>query len=211
CLLPGKYNLDGPLYISTGGTSTADVIYRSYNTSKRARIVWTSSTSDDMFQVNSKAGYVAIEGLMFDGNNMASAAIKCSRNSHHIRVVDNIIDDAGQAGIATVGCDYMTIEGNKIYHTGYGKGWGSGISLNKSIWYDEAAGFHSFVVNNIIAGSYDNSDHHSDGNGIIMDLGGQPPPVLIANNLIYQNGGRCIHILENTDKWIINNTCYQNN
>jgi hypothetical protein len=210
CFLPGTYDLDSPLYISTGGTAAAYVTYQSYDPANQARIRWRRSSGDDMFQVNSKAGYITVQELTFEGENMATAAIKCSRGSHHMRVIGNTINNAGQGGVSAVGCDYLTIDGNKIHHTGYGKGWGSGISLNKSIWHNRAAGFHSFVINNIISGSYDNSDFHSDGNGIIMDLGGNTPPVLIANNLIYQNGGRCIHIYENQNKWIINNTCYHN-
>jgi hypothetical protein len=34
--------------------------------------------------------------------------------------------------------------------------------------------------------------------------------VLIANNLVYENGGRCIHTLNTMNNWIINNTCFAN-
>jgi len=36
------------------------------------------------------------------------------------------------------------------------------------------------------------------------------PPVLIANNLVYQNGARCIHAKEAKNVWVVNNTCYKN-
>jgi hypothetical protein len=65
-------------------------------------------------------------------------------------------------------------------------------------------------VNNVISGTTDESSLHTDGNGIIMDLGGNVPPVLIANNLIYENGSRCIHSFHVQNTWVVNNTCYKN-
>ena len=43
-----------------------------------------------------------------------------------------------------------------------------------------------------------------------MDLGGSTPPVLIVNNVVYGNGGRCIQALSNTNFWVVNNTCHCN-
>src|SRR5207302_1359070 len=36
-------------------------------------------------------------------------------------------------------------------------------------------------------------------------------PVLIINNVVYGNGGRCIHAYIVTNFYIVNNTCYDNN
>src|SRR2546430_12722425 len=44
--------------------------------------------------------------------------------------------------------------------------------------------------NNIITGEYDGSSNHTDGNGIILDLGSNTPPALIINNVVYGNGDR---------------------
>jgi hypothetical protein len=208
CLLGGTYNLASPIYLSKGGTAAAYVTYKSYDTANPALLVWASSANDPMLQVNNNAAYITVQGLKFNGKNISNAGIRCSPGSHHLRMLGNTINNAGSGGISSTGCDYLTIDGNRIHHTGYNTGWSSGISLNSHIWYDQAAGFHSFVVNNIVAGTYDNSYHHSDGNGIIMDRGEATPPVLIANNLVYMNGGRCIHIYRNQNKWVVNNTCY---
>src|SRR5256885_663275 len=35
--------------------------------------------------------------------------------------------------------------------------------------------------------------------------------LLIINNVVYGNGGRCIHAYIVTNFWIVNNTCYNNN
>jgi hypothetical protein len=215
CLLAGRYDLDAPIYISKGGTADAYITYTSYDASEPALLNWIGSAAKDMFQVNNNAAYIRVQGLKFNGNNVALAGIKCSTGSHHIIVSRNTITNAGSAGIASVRCDYLTIDGNKIHHTGYGKGNSSGISLNQSIWFDRATGFHSFVVNNIVAGSFDQrsrspGDSGVEGNGITMDREGDTPPVLIANNLIYMNAARCIIINRTNNKWVINNTCYAN-
>ncbi len=212
CLLAGTYNLTAPLYLSKGGTASAYIKYTSYDSANQAVIRWSGSAQDDMFQINNNAAYLEFNSLKFIGNDVATRGIYCSRGSHHIRIIRNTINRAGVTGIAAIGCDYVTVDGNMVHRSGYGKGWGSGISLHGMVWHNQAAGFHSFVVNNIISGSYDGSSNHSDGNGIIMDDGetAATPPVLIANNLVYMNGGRCIHIYLNHSKWVINNTCYAN-
>ncbi|PYT83406.1 MAG: hypothetical protein DMG41_31475, partial [Acidobacteria bacterium] len=63
---------------------------------------------------------------------------------------------------------------------------------------------------NIVAGEFDSSSNHTDGNGIILDLSNgsynastaNTPPVLIINNVVYGNGGRCIHAYIVTNFWI---------
>src|SRR5439155_3086646 len=122
------------------------------------------------------------------------------------------------AGISTKWCDYITADHNTVFHSGYLQGWASGISYNSTQWLDTYVGFHNFVTNNIISGSYDGSTNHSDGNGIIMDLSNNSydystantPPALVANNVVYENGGRCIQAYVVTNIWVVNNTCYKN-
>src|SRR5207249_1278342 len=42
-----------------------------------------------------------------------------------------------------------------------------------------------------------------------MDRGGNIPAVLVANNVVYQNGGNCIHAFHVQHVWNVNNTCYK--
>ncbi|HEY3108343.1 MAG TPA: right-handed parallel beta-helix repeat-containing protein [Chloroflexota bacterium] len=210
CLLAGTYSLGGPLYIARSGSPQAWVTYASYD--GQATVVWAASNSNDMFQVTSGTRYIEVNGLSFDGRDRANTAVKCLVTDH-VRVINNTINNAGGGGILTSRCDYVAAVGNRIHHAGYGPGWSSGVSYNSHLWSDQYQGFHSFVVGNIISGTYDASSYHTDGNGIIMDLaasGTSTPPVLIANNLVYQNGGRCIHTLNNSNSWVVNNTCYKN-
>src|SRR5438034_2742827 len=74
-------------------------------------------------------------------------------------------------------------------------GWTSGISFNSTRWFDSYSGFHNIISNNFVAGEYDGSSHHTDGNGIILDLSNgsydyasaDTPPALVVNNVVYGN------------------------
>lgn len=224
CLMGGTYKLTEPFYPEHNGTANAWIVYKNYGDGI-VQFVWTADASGDdlnMFHFYGKTfpagkSYIEIRGLKFNGNNTATAAIKCA-GSHHLRFIDNTIENTGEAGIATKYCDYITSIGNNIHHTGYNQGWSSGISYNSHQWLDSYPGFHSYVINNFISGSYDNSSYQTDGNGIIMDLSNNSydyntantPAALVANNIVYANGGRCIHVYVVTNMWVVNNTCYKN-
>lgn len=224
CLLGGVYALAQTFSPAKNGAATAWITYKPYGDGE-VLLRWSAGPSApnlNMWHFYSSSlatgkSYIEVRGLSFDGQNAASVGLKC-HNSHHLRFIGNTLQNLGSSGIATKFCDYLTADGNKIYHNGYGQGWGSGISYNSHQWWDSAPGFHSVVVNNLVSGSYDASSYHSDGNGIIMDLSNDSydpstantPPVLVANNVVYANGGRCIHSYVVTNVWVVNNTCYQN-
>jgi hypothetical protein len=206
CILPGTYTLSQPLYLTHTGAAGAPIVYKGFGGQAILRRDPSGSTSEVM-QVT--ASYVTVSGLTFDGSYIAGNAVLC-RSAHHLQALGNVVLDMGSGGIVALGCDYVTVDHNLIWRVGYLQGFASGISLNSSVWSDRAAGFHSYVTNNIVSGTEDASSHHSDGNGIIMDLGDAVPPVLIANNLVYMNYGRCIHSFHQWDLWVVNNTCYSN-
>jgi hypothetical protein len=215
CLLSGTYYVDTPFQITRSGNSSKWVVYKSYN---GGVVIAPRSGSYDLIQVTAGVQYIEITGLQFNAQNTAAAGIGC-QGCNHVSIIGNTINDAGSAAIAVFPdaasgkhSDYITVDHNQIYHTGYRQGWGSGISFKQNVWYDQYQGFHSFVTNNMVSGTYDGSTHHSDGNGIIMDnqSGANTPPALIANNVVYQNGGRCIHSRYAMHIWIVNNTCYKN-
>ncbi len=116
-----------------------------------------------------------IEHLRIYGKDLMEAGVFEQMGARDVAVVDCVITNTGATGIALNGIDHAFVADNLIYHTGYALGWSSGISL----WYgeygganaasDDASGFHNYIVGNIISGSYDNSFHHSDGHGIIVD------------------------------------------
>ncbi len=144
-------------------------------------------------------------------------------SSNHLVFRNNRILNGTSGGIATVLCDYVTSDDNRIYHHGANRGWASGVSYNSSPWSDSYPGIHNYITNNIIAGIIDgkgdpDSGNITDGNGIILDLSNRTydssspntPPALIANNVAYMNGGRCIVTFLITNAWVVNNTCFNN-
>src|ERR1043166_1841216 len=224
CLKGGTYNMPATFYPYNNGAPNAWITYRDYGDSD-VNLVWTGGSSGGditMFHFigNTLAtgkSYIEVRGLHFNGQNLSADALFCYK-SHHLRFIGNTIKNMGSAGIASKFCDYLTSDGNKLSHNGYLQGWASAISYNSNQWLDTAAGYHSFVVNNTMSGTFDGSSFHSDGNGIIMDQSNDShdfstantPPVLIANNVVYENGGRCIETLTVTNIWVVHNTCYKN-
>jgi Right handed beta helix region len=177
--------------------------------------------SADCLQRRGASHDLLIENLTIDGANLIDAGIFVRQGSHHITIRNCVIRNTGAAGIALNATDYVTVEHNQIFHAGYNQGWSSGISLwnggnsatngGSSAWFDTAAGFHNFIVGNVVSGSYDNSGYHSDGNAIIVDGSGSIPPALIANNLVYENGGSGIAMFSTSGEiWVENNTAYAN-
>jgi Bacterial Ig domain/Putative Ig domain len=215
CLLGGTYNFNSTFYSPTSGSPSAWIVYRNYGDGP-VNLVWTAGAiSQPMFKFGngtfpSGAAYLEFRGFNLDGQNNALDGFFCL-GGHHLRFMGNSINNTGGSGVGAVDCDYLTSDHNLINHNGYLYGWTSAISYNDVKWFDSYAGFHNIASNNIIAGEYDGSSNHTDGNGIILDLGGNTPPALVINNVVYGNGGRCIEANGVTNFWFINNTCYKNN
>jgi len=214
CLLAGTYNLGSTFFPPTSGTPSSWIVYKSYGNGA-VNLVWTAgATGQPMFKLGngsfpSGAAYLEFRGLHLDGQNNALDGFLC-QGGHHLRFLSNSINNTGGSGVGAVDCDYLTSDHNLINHNGYLYGWTSAISYNNAQWFDNYSGFHNIASNNIITGEYDGSSNHTDGNGIILDLGSNTPPALIVNNVVYGNGGRCIQANAVTNFYIINNTCYKN-
>ena len=164
--------------------------------------------------------FIEINGLTGVGAGANGHAIGID-NAHHVRILNCVARDSATSGIATAnGLDYITIEGNRVYgNSNIGSYNGSGISIwnaGGSI-YDNAPGYHIIIRDNLIYDNRNLTDRPTDGNGIILDnndRGGTPdlqlPKTLIANNVIFHNGGKCIHVLNTSNVDIVHNSCYHN-
>jgi Bacterial Ig domain/Putative Ig domain/Immunoglobulin domain len=222
CLLAGTYNLGSTFSPTNSGSSSAWIVYQAYGNGA-VNFVWTAgATGQPMFEFGggsfpSGAAYLEFKGLNLNGQNDAADGFFCV-GGHHLSFIGNSISNTGGSGVGAVDCDYLTSDHNMINHNGYLYGWTSAISYNSAQWFDNYAGFHNIISNNIITGEYDGSSNHTDGNGIILDLSNgtynsssaNTPPALIINNVVYGNGGRCIEANIVTNFWVVNNTCYKN-
>jgi len=223
CLLAGTYNLNSTFYPPTSGSASSWITYQSFGNGP-VNFVWTAgATGQPMFRLGGSSfpsgpAYLEFKDLNLDGQNNAADGFFC-QGGHHLSFIGNSIDNTGGSAIGAVDCDYLTSDHNMINHNGYLYGWTSAISYNSAQWFDNYAGFHNIISNNIITGEYDGSGNHTDGNGIILDLSNgsynyssaNTPAALIINNVVYGNGGRCIQTNVVTNFWIVNNTCYNNN
>lgn len=220
-LLDGVYSVSSDMYMAVSGTAANPITYRSLNGSAAVTINYTGGPTGNIFRVyDGTMGYFVFRDMTFEGNNNANAAVKADNHGHHVTVRNCIVKNMASDGLtANDHADYISFLWNLIYHTGYnftvGSSWGSGITINHlgeglSGWYDSYPGFHSFIIGNIISASTDESFHHTDGNGIILDSGGNTPPCLIANNVVYGNGACGILNLDSSNTWVVNNTCYDN-
>src|SRR5205814_4965569 len=231
CLLGGDYSLNSSFKPRSSGTASSWIVYRNYGDGP-VNIVWNGpADASAMFYIGggtfpSGPAYLEFRGLSLNGNANAADGFFC-RGSHHLRFISNSISNTGGSGIASIDCDYLTSDHNLINHNGFipagtanpqWYSWTSAISYNSNQWFDNYPGFHNIISNNIISGEVDQSTHHTDGNGIILDLSSgsydpataNTPPALILNNVVYGNGGRCIVAYVVTNFWIVNNTCFRN-
>jgi hypothetical protein len=214
CLLAGTYNLSSTFYPPSSGLPSSWITYQSFGNGT-VNFLWTGGAiGQPMFKFGngsfpSGPAYLEFRGFNLDGQNNALDGFFCL-GGHHLRFIGNSINNTGGSGVGAVNCDYLTSDHNLINHNGYLYGWTSAISYNTVPWFDSYPGFHNIISNNIITGEFDGSSHHTDGNGIILDLGTNTPPALIINNVVYGNGGRCIEANVVTSFWVVNNTCYKN-
>jgi Right handed beta helix region len=225
CLEAGTYDASSNIQLSRSGSSSAPITFTGFGGVVLIRYTG-GSLGGGVLQTSLCTPWcgshdLVIENLTIDGADLIDAGIFVRRGAHNITIRNCVIRNTGATGIALNATDYVTVEHNQIFHAGYNQGWSSGISLwyggdgatygGSSAWFDTAAGFHNFIVGNVVSGSYDNSSYHSDGNGIIVDGSGSIPPALIANNLVYENGGSGIVVYYNSgDIWVENNTAYAN-
>jgi hypothetical protein len=223
-LKSGTYLTQSNVMLARSGRPSAPIYYRGLG---RALIQYRGgSLSGGVLQTVSGPGWrgshdLVIDGLTIDGRNLIGSGIFISQGSHHVTIRNCVIRNTGAAGISVNASDYATVDHNQIWHFGYNQGWSSGISLwygggnatygGRTAWLDSYSGFHNLITNNVVSGGFDNSIHHSDGGGIIVDGTGLIPPVLIANNISFENGGPGFLDYRNRGEiWYVNNTAYAN-
>ncbi|MDF5709047.1 MAG: right-handed parallel beta-helix repeat-containing protein [Nostoc sp. S4] len=139
---------------------------------------------------------------------------------HHVRILNNKIHDCGSGGISAIETDYLTVDGNEVFNNAWYSPFGaSGISMLRNWNYDSNQNYRIFVTNNKVYRNrmyvpWSNNGKIQDGNGIIFDRlseSGYRGRILIANNVVYENGGGGIHAFRSDKLDIINNTSYLNN
>lgn len=154
----------------------------------------------------------------------------------HILVRGCDIRDFPGGGINAMHCDWITLEKNIVARCGFWAPYAnSNISIYQPVDLDGASGYKIIIRGNVSFGSYNhipfyysNKDNPTkrkvtDGNGIILDDysnsqgfgGGTGRPyggkTLVANNMVFDNGGSGIHVFRSTGVDIVHNYAQNNN
>ncbi len=146
--------------------------------------------------------------------------------SHHVRVIANEVHHFAEMGISAVEASHITISGNVVYENAlYGCHAGSGIGLGYMLdngGPDNSDGYTNYIIGNV---AYANENRSlqcfsdsigpviTDGNGIILDENDSNDyqgRTLVADNVIYGNGGRGILLFKSSRADVINNVSYHN-
>jgi len=162
-------------------------------------------------------------GIVADGRNGQNL------KPHHITMINNLVHDCGGGGILAIEADYMTLESNTIFNTSWYTIYAtSGISIFHPWNYDNnTTDYRNIVRNNKSYGNrlyvpWVDGCRITDGNGIIIDdfensqasstIQGQfyTGRTLLANNVVFNNGGSGVILYKGINVDVINNTSYQN-
>lgn len=175
-----------------------------------------------------QAPYVEVSGLTvrgsgFNKDNNWGVGISVTK-AHNVRVVGNRISQMPTSGISVVDSSKFHLIGNEVFNNAF---WsplqGSGISVWHSKNHGQGAdsdGYHNRIIGNRVYGnenkvksSHKNYTVITDGNGIIIDSTqetGYNGRTLVANNLVYNNGGRGVIAWKADRVDIMFNTGYHN-
>lgn len=161
-------------------------------------------------------------GILIDGRNAIN------NQPHHIRILDNKVHNVSAGGIAAIEADYLTIDNNEVYNNSWYTVYGaSGISVFHPWNFDNTTGYRNYIRNNKSYGNrlyvpWSSGCKITDGNGIIIDdfLNSQASSTiqgqvytgrtLVANNVLFNNGGSGAHAFKGLKTDFVNNTAYQN-
>lgn len=160
-------------------------------------------------------------GATVDSNGISLTG-KTVNKTHHIIIRNNLVHDVPGGGIACNYVDYVNVENNRVYNTSAYSPYGtSGISFLTPYNFDSNTGIYRIQVTgnsvseatNLFPSNAFAFKQPTDGNGIIIDTFNKysySGMTLVANNIVFNNGGRGIHALNSTYVDIFNNTAYLN-
>ena len=213
----------GPVYIVTSGLPGLPIVLQGAAPSgSYASIVAAGSFG---IQVAPGTSWITIAGFDVQATGDRSA-IYVSPGTTHVVVEGNYAHDSGNAGIATVGTDYVTISGNVVARnaTVGTTACLSGISIYQLRDTDGSSAVKNAVTGNVVEGNTNvpgGACTDTDGNGIIVDdsrnlqggspWGAYPGGTLVADNVAFGNGGRGIDVFQSDNVEIVDNTLWHNN
>jgi parallel beta-helix repeat protein len=164
-----------------------------------------------------------IIGRGFDKDNHYGWGL-LTRSNRHVRFIGNTISDMAVGGITSVEATNLEIVENTVFDNAF---WGPEQGSGISVWHSRDAGtdpgpdgYHDRIIANTVYGNENKVFSQwrdrpiiTDGNGIIVDSGnetGYTGRTLIANNVVFDNGGRGVLVLDSSRVDVTHNTTYHN-
>lgn len=175
-----------------------------------------------------RGDYVEVSGLRIKGETFGVGNDYgwglLTRGNHDVRFAGNTISGMPVGGITSVEATNLEFAGNTVFGNSFwGPDQGSGISLwnSRDAGTDPGAdGYHDRIIGNIVYGNENKVSSQwrqdkiiTDGNGIIVDSTkqlGYTGRILIANNLVFDNGGRGVLVLDSSRVDVTHNSTYRN-
>ncbi len=215
-------------FIEASGTPDAWIRFRAMPGHRPK--VQASTTS--AFEV--PGAFVEIQGFELEGigftteNSFGYGVVGAA--THHLVIADNIIHGFPTGGFGSRGSSHLFIMNNEVFDNAlWDSNQGSGISmwrLTDHGFDNDGAGYSNYIVGNTVYRNenrvfcgFCEADILTDGNGIIIDENTMNEAgdevdysgrTLIANNTVFDNGGRAINVFRSNRVDIFNNTAFQN-
>ena len=219
-IAPGTYT--SGLYITVSGVAGKPIVFTGSSSTNLPVIKLTTGYP---IQFANGVSYVNVK--YFNVTTADKSGIWASGGNHHLGIAYNVAHDCFGAGIGGSQSDYLTIHHNTVYNNSWPSNQDpSGIDIYELKNYDNGAGYHNYIQSNIV---YNNANktplagktYTTDGNGIIIDDSRHTQhgsvgaaytgTTLIENNVVFNNGGRGIHVYLSDNVLIRNNSVYHNN
>ncbi len=98
--------------------------------------------------------------------------------------------DNGNSGINVVDSDHILVQDSELHHNGWNSvgdsGWGDGLTINNH----KAIGKTSIIRRNVMYANWQKRPNsYWDGNGCTLDMAGDDGIHIVANNILFDNGG----------------------
>jgi parallel beta-helix repeat protein len=173
-----------------------------------------------------------------NGIDVTFKAGNFAQPAHHVIVQGNTLSKFGGSAIGSYGADFLVFQDNRIDETSFYTPFNpSGISVYQN--RDTQPGYKGYRIiirrnissrnqnkvpcectgfarttdgNGIIVDDSKNgqSDGRAPVNGVPQDFGPYTGRMLVANNIVYDNWGRGIHVFESDNVDVFNNTSFNN-
>ncbi len=189
------------------------------------KLLATNTTAVEFYQ----SSYIEFSGFEVVGQGFSRSHSYgygfVANTGHHILIANNEIYGFPVGGIGSQRISQFYIMNNDIHENAYwNDNQGSGISIwrpQNNQYGNDSNGYADYIIGNRVYANENKvygsgigfPNNMTDGNGIILDqnnLTGYSGRTLIANNVVFNNGGKGIHVFMSSNADVYNNTTYHN-